>query len=222
MNSMQDLGGTQGFGPVYREQNEPPFHYDWERKVMSIFPALFAGGLFNIDEFRHAMERMQPLDLLSGTYYEHWLHAYETLLVEKNVITRAELESGKAAPASEKGMPALAPEMAGPLLSAGASARRALEDGTPARFNVGDTVRSRVRYPTGHTRQPRYTRGRVGIITVDRGVFSTPDTEAHGRGEQPQHVYSVEFTAQELWGQDASPVDKIHVDLWDSYLDAAD
>lgn len=221
MNSMQDLGGIQGFGPVYREQNEPPFHYEWERRVMALFPALFADGIFNVDEFRHAMERMQPLNLLGGTYYEHWLHAYDTLLVEKGVVTKGELQSGKAAPGSAKKTPVLTTEIAGPLLSGGASARRPLEEGTQARFKIGDKVRSMLRHPSGHTRQPRYTRGRVGTIAADHGVFITPDTEAHGGGEHPQHVYSVEFTAQELWGKGASLADKVRVDLWDSYLEEA-
>lgn len=220
MNGIHDLGGMQGLGPVYTETNEPAFHYDWERRVMAMFPALFANGAFNVDEFRHSIERMPPAHYLEGTYYEHWLHVFETLAVEKGAISIEEMKSGKAAPGSKVGTPVLTPAIVGPLLSGGASARRPA-DGVKAKFKVGDRVRSSVRNPPGHTRQPRYTRGKVGTIVLDHGVFVTPDTEAHHLGDCPQHVYAVEFTAQELWGRDASPKDTVRVDLWDDYLETA-
>ena len=87
MNGIHDTGGAHGYGPVYREPNEPVFRHDWEKRVMAMFPALYAGGNFNIDELRHAIERMSPIHYLEGTYYEHWMHAFETLLVEKGVLT---------------------------------------------------------------------------------------------------------------------------------------
>ena len=68
---------------------------------------------------------------------------------------------------------------------------------------------------------PRYVRGRRGVVAIDHGVFIFPDTHAAGEGTKPQHVYSVRFTAQELWGPDASARDRVHVDLWDDYLEAA-
>lgn len=220
MNSLQDLGGLQGFGKVYQPENEPVFRHEWEKRVMSMFPALFANGNFNIDEFRHGMERMGPISLLSGTYYEHWLASMEILLVENGVITQEELETGRPAPGSKKATPALTTEIVGPLLAGGASARRDAE-GVVASFKVGDRVRSLPRHPMHHTRQPNYTRNRVGTIALVHGVFVTPDAYAHGLGERPQYVYAVEFTAQELWGKDASPVDTVRVDLWDEYLEAA-
>lgn len=218
MNGIHDIGGMQGLGPVFTEPNEPVFHHDWERRAMGMFPALFANGNFNVDEFRHAIERMSPIHYLEGTYYEHWIHAFETLLVEKGVITKAELETGKAA--SEKtATPVLTPAIVDSLLKTGASARVA-ED-VKARFSVGDKVRVINKNPLGHTRMPRYTRGKVGTIAIDHGIFVTPDTVAHGNGEHPQHVYTVSFSAVELWGKDASTTDTVRVDLWDDYLEAA-
>ncbi|MEQ8234052.1 MAG: nitrile hydratase subunit beta [Gammaproteobacteria bacterium] len=217
MNGIHDLGGAQGYGPVYVEPNEPVFHGDWERRVLGMFPALFATGQFHVDEFRHAIERMSPLEYLRGTYYEHWLHAFETLLVEKGLVTADELERGQ--PASAKAAsPALTPAMVDGLLASGASAR--MDEEKAARFAVGDRVRVINRNPGGHTRMPRYARGKVGTIALDHGAFVYPDTVAHGKGAHPQHVYSVSFTATELWGKDAAPNDTVRIDLWDDYLEA--
>ncbi|MGE0487068.1 MAG: nitrile hydratase subunit beta [Gammaproteobacteria bacterium] len=217
MNGIHDLGGAQDYGPVYREPNEPAFHYDWERRVLGMFPALFASGAFHVDEFRHAIERMGPIEYLRGTYYEHWLHAFETLLVEKGFVSATELASGRPADGA-KASPALAPDNVGPLLATGASARMAAEGA--AKFAVGDRVRVVNRHPVGHTRIPRYARGRVGTIALDHGAFVYPDTVAHGRGPHPQHVYSVSFAASELWGDQAAPADTVRIDLWDDYLEA--
>jgi nitrile hydratase beta subunit len=93
MNGIHDLGGMHGIGPIVREENEPVFHHDWERRMFALFISTFAGGHFNVDEFRHAIERMDPAHYLESSYYEHWLHAVETLLVEKGVISKAELEA---------------------------------------------------------------------------------------------------------------------------------
>jgi nitrile hydratase subunit beta len=92
MNGIHDLGGMHGVGPVVAEANEPPFHHDWERRVFALFFGGFAGGHYNVDQFRHAIERMEPAHYLHSSYYEHWLHAIETLLVENGALTKAELE----------------------------------------------------------------------------------------------------------------------------------
>jgi nitrile hydratase subunit beta len=91
MNGIHDLGGFHGMGPVVVEKDEPVFHHDWERRVFGMFLPIFATGTFNVDELRHAIEGMGVTAYLNTTYYEHWLHAYETLLVGKGVISQAEL-----------------------------------------------------------------------------------------------------------------------------------
>jgi nitrile hydratase subunit beta len=88
-------------------------------------------------------------------------------------------------------------------------------------FKVGDRVRARNIHPTGHTRLPRYARGKIGVIVRDHGVFLFPDTNAAFLGEKPQHVYSVKFAARELWGDEASLRDSVHLDMWDDYLERA-
>jgi nitrile hydratase len=91
----------------------------------------------------------------------------------------------------------------------------------PARFKLGDRVRARNIHPLGHTRLPRYARGRVGVVDRDHGVFVFADASGNGLGKIPQHVYAVRFTARELWGPEASPRDTIYIDLWDAHLDPA-
>jgi nitrile hydratase len=90
-----------------------------------------------------------------------------------------------------------------------------------ASFHAGERVRSRNINPVGHTRLPRYARGKVGMIHRDHGVFVFPDSNALFLGEKPQHVYSVRFAARELWGEQAAVQDSVYVDLWDSYLEPA-
>ncbi len=102
MNGIHDLGGMHGFGPIAREKDEPVFHAEWERRAFALLPATLSLGCYNIDEFRHAIERMTPVSYLESSYYEHWLHALETLLVEKGVITEKEL-SDKTAELTGKG-----------------------------------------------------------------------------------------------------------------------
>jgi hypothetical protein len=93
MNGVHDLGGMHGFGPINPEQNEPVFHYDWERRVLGVAIAGFGGGWYNSDQLRHAMERMGAVAYLSTSYYEHWLSMLETLLIERGAITRQELDA---------------------------------------------------------------------------------------------------------------------------------
>lgn len=217
MNGIHDLGGMHGLGAIVREDDEPCFHHDWERRTFPLFAALFAGGHFNVDEFRHAIERMDPVHYLEGSYYEHWLHAFETLLLEKGTISAAELE-GAIRPLRPAPPPALLTrDMVEAVVLGGASARAA-ED-VPGRFKVGDRVRAKNLNPATHIRLPRYARGKLGTVAIVHGAFATPDTMAHGQGEQPQQVYAVRFSAEELWGV-ARP-DTVCIDLWDGYLEAA-
>lgn len=216
MNGVHDLGGMHGFGPVLTEENEPVFHHDWELRIFPLFASLFVGGHFNVDEFRHSIERMEPAEYLQSSYYEHWLHAFETLLLEKGVISAAELQ-GTVKPTSPAQPPAvLTPDIVEAVILGGASSRA--KEPVCGRFRVGDRVRTKNFNPTTHTRLPRYARGKVGTIEIAHGAFATPDTMAHGLGEQPQQVYAVRFSATELWGV-ARP-DSVCIDLWDNYLEA--
>ncbi len=219
MNGIHDMGGMHGMGPVLAEPNEPLFHEAWERQVMGmLFPTMAAIGL-SVDEFRHGIERMDPGHYLATSYYEHWFESMVRHLTEKGLVTREELVTGVPASGS-KATPALPHEAVGTMLATGGTAR--LPDQVAARFKPGDRVRVRNINPTGHTRLPRYARGKLGRVEIDHGVFWTPDTVAHGLGQHPQHVYSVSFTARELWGDESSAVDTTRIDLWDDYLEKAE
>ena len=221
MNGVHDMGGMTCFGPVTPEENEPVFHAAWERRVFAM-TMLGMGRLDTLDAFRHAVERMAPAHYLSSTYYEHWLAALETLALEKGVLTPEELASGNptgAAPADQAAP--LPPEVVPTAVRGGAPCDRQ-EGRTEARYTVGQKVRARNLNPTGHTRLPRYVRGKCGTIAALHGTFVYPDTNAHGRGEQPQPLYQVRFTARDLWGVDAAAGDSLCIDLWEDYLEPAE
>mgnify|MGYP006139025257 FL=1 len=116
-------------------------------------------------------------------------------------------------------MPAILADMVEPIFTSGASSR--VDADVAAKFKAGDIVIARNINPAGHTRLPRYLRGKSGTIEKDHGVFGLPDTMAHGGGETPQHVYCVRFSARSVWGENASPRDSFYVDMWDDYLDLA-
>ncbi len=217
MNGVHDLGGMHGFGPVVREPNEPVFHADWEKRVFAMTLSAMGRRVCNVDEFRRAIERMPPPAYLAATYYEKWLHALESLLEEKGVVTREELENGHAvAPAAAR-----APEHSdgGGVDSFDRSAVKLRFDKKyQPGFRPGDRVIARNFNPEHHTRLPRYARGKRGVVRHDQGVFVFPDTHAHGRGGKPQHVYTVEFAAAELWGPDANQRAPVFLDCWEDYL----
>jgi len=135
------------------------------------------------------------------------------------LVTRVEIESGKPIPGTPKLTPALAPDAVMARIALGTVTSR--DARVRPLFKTGQSVRARNINPVGHTRLPRYARGKRGIIHQDHGVFVFPDTNAQNLGEKPQHVYAVRFTARELWGEQAGPRDTVNIDLWDDYLEPA-
>ena len=219
MNGVHDMGGMHGMGPIQAEKNEPVFHAPWEGRVLALRRAMAAWRKWNIDVMRHEVELVPPAEYLRLSYYERQFVAFLEMLAKSGLVTRAELESGTPAQGSPKATPALTAEKAAALVAKGVPASRDVSV-TP-RFRDGDRVRARNMHPVGHTRLPRYARGKFGTINRDHGVFVFPDTNAHFLGEKPQHVYSVRFAARELWGQQASSRDSVFIDMWDDYLEPA-
>jgi nitrile hydratase len=219
MNSVHDMGGMHGMGPIEPEKNEPVFHSRWEARVFAINRAVGSFGKWNIDASRHAKEVIPAAQYLRISYYEKFLIGVTELLIKSGLVTRAEVESGKPARGSQKMTPALTVDNVSALVANGVPASR----NVPAvpKFRVGQRVRARNINPTGHTRLPRYARGKLGTVERDHGVFVFPDTNAHFLGEKPQHVYSVRFVARELWGEEASAQDAVYVNLWDDHLEPA-
>ena len=219
MNGVHDMGGMHRMGPLEAEKNEPVFHHAWEGRIFALNRAMGAWRKWNLDASRHSRELIPPAEYLRMSYYERWLAGLVALIVQSELATCAEIESGVPVPGSVKAVPALNAEKAVALVAKGVPANRNVN--VTARFHVGQQVRSRNMHPLGHTRLPRYARGKIGTIDRDHGVFVFPDTNAHSLGEKPQHVYSVRFAARELWGAQASDRDSVYVDLWDDYLEPA-
>jgi len=217
MNGVHDMGGMHGFGAIVPERHEPVFHASWEARVFALCLAMFGWGKWNIDTFRHAIERTRPADYLRVSYYEKWLTGLVALLEESGMASRAELESGHPAPGSQKADPPLTADMVAPVLANGVPTERPLN--RPARFAVGQSVRARKLNPAGHTRLPRYARGSVGVVDSIHGAHVFPDTNAHLQGEQPQPLDSVKFSARELWGEAAAARDTVYLGLWEDYLE---
>lgn len=210
------MGGMHGMGPVAPEVNEPVFHHPWEGRVHALNLASPTRG--NIDAGRHRIEMLPPADYLRMSYYEKWLTRVEQLLLDGGFVTAQELASGQADPAAPTSTPIRPANTVEAALTAPYSYIR--EAGAPT-FAVGDVVRARNLNPIGHTRLPRYVRGRAGLIERLHGAHVWPDAHAHGLGEQPRHLYGVTFSARELWGPDASPRDSVSLDLWEPYLERA-
>ena len=219
MNGVHDMGGMHGMGPIAPEKSEPVFHQRWESRVFGLTRAVGAWRKWNIDASRHARELIPPAEYLRMSYYERWLTGLVSLIERVGLATRAEIECRTPAADSPRATPALTPERAHALIAGGVPANRCLD--VPARFRAGQRVRARNMQPPGHTRLPRYARGKLGTVERDRGVFVFPDSNAHWLGENPQHLYSVRFAAREVWGPQAPARDCLFVDLWDEYLEPA-
>jgi len=213
------MGGMHGMGPLDRERVEPVFHHPWEGRVFGLRRAMGAWRRWNIDVTRHEVELVPPIDYLRMSYYERQFAAFTVLLQKRGFVTATEVETGAPAAGSSVAVPALTREGAQQLVVKGVPTSRDVS--VPARFQSGQRVRAVNANPVGHTREPRYVRGKLGTIDRDHGVFVFPDTNAHFLGEKPQHVYSVRFSARELWGNNAPPHDTVYVDLWDDHLELA-
>ena len=214
MNGIHDMGGMQDMGPVRPEKNEPVFHAPWEGRIFALSNAIDA---WTLAAWRYQQELIPPSEYLRMSYYERRVTSLPQLLVKTGLVTPAELESGRPGAVPTVTRRVLKASEVAPMLAAGWPSSRNVP--SVAHFHIGQRVRARNINPVGHTRLPRYARGKLGTIMRDHGVFVFPD--ADGLGEMPQHVYSVRFEARELWGGAASQSDSVYVDLWDDHLEAA-
>jgi nitrile hydratase len=219
MNGVHDMGGMHGFGPIKPETDEPVFHAPWEGRVLALRRALGAWRKWNIDAGRHSIETLPPVDYLRMSYYEKWLASAIKLALGAGLITQRELETGQRDPSAPVATPPLTVDKVMPGILRGSPTHR--ETTARPRFAAGQMVRAREINPTGHTRLPRYVRGRRGTIERDHGAHVFPDSNAKFEGENPQFLYTVRFSARELWGESANPGDSIYLDLWEEYLDVA-
>ena len=215
MNGVHDMGGMHGFGPVRPESDEPVFHAPWEARVLAMTIAMGAFGRWNIDARRHGRERIPPVQYLAASYYERWLAGLEMLMLEHGLVTESELRTGVAEGAKQT--PAVTADEVVSILETGKPCSRG--EGRAAGFSVGQSVRARNIHPRGHTRLPRYARGKRGVILRDHGIYVFADSNAHFQGERSQHLYNVRFDARELWGESAAFRGAVHLDLWEDHLE---
>jgi nitrile hydratase beta subunit len=223
MNGVHDLGGTDGLGPVPVPESEPVWNAEWEKAAFALFATSFRAGLFGVDAFRYGIEQMHPAIYLLSPYYEHWLHTAEHYAVKAGVIDEAELDrrtqhflENPDAPLPDRKDPDLL-AFVDAAVKHGAPAKR--ESDKVARFQVGDRVTVVSDSPKGHTRKARYVRGKTGVIDMAHGTFIYPDSAGNGGDDAPEHVYTVKFTSEELWGADtAEPNGVVYFDVWEPYI----
>lgn len=217
MNGVHDLGGMHGFGPVERHPDSLRFEHDWEPAVVAIQAATRAFA--NIDQFRHAIERMDPVHYLGSTYFEHWLDGCERLAVEAGVLGEHEVDE-RCEQLASGWTPLERP--ADPVHQASPRPDFRRGAATAPRFPAGTEVRTRNLQPAGHTRLARYARGKRGVVADYHGSYVYANANAHGLGEDPDHLYSVRFEAAELWGDTSSGRESVYIDLYERYLLAAE
>jgi nitrile hydratase len=205
MDGIHDLGGKQGYGPIHYTLDATAFHSPWEVRVNAMYAHAVRSGIFNMDEYRHAIERMDPRHYVSASYYERSLTGFATLLIEKGVLTREELErrANGTFPLSNPSAP-----------GRGNSVHR-------ERFKPGDRVRVKLDFVPGHIRLPGYVRGKVGTVVGESPAYPFPDAHAHGIHAEDEPTYDVRFHAQDLWPNGCDPA-LVHVGVFQSYLERAD
>ncbi len=215
MNGAHDLGGMDGFGPVDPGAT-PNFANEWERQVFSLTLACGFQGKWNLDQSRFARERMDPGHYLTSSYYEHWLHGLELLLVEQGIVTEEELRTGNRE--SDGKYTPVAKDKVSAILEKGAPV--SMETESRPCYQVGDRVKLVNQHPQSHTRLPRYLRGRIGQIITYHGAHIFPDIHSRDGEKQPAHLYTIAFDAEEIWGgYEAKARDCIMVDVFEPYIE---
>jgi nitrile hydratase subunit beta len=204
MDGMHDLGGKQGFGPVRHTPRAAVFHEEWEKRANALLAFAVKNGYLNMDEYRHAIERMEPRHYLAAGYYERAFTGVLTLLVEKGIVSLEELErrAGGTIPLARPSAPG----------RPNAAKRE--------RFAPGDRVRVKEDFIPGHIRMPAYIRGKTGTVVAESPAYPFPDAHAHGIHAEDEPTYEVAFRSHDLWPQGADAA-LVHADVFQSYLERA-
>ena len=205
MDGMHDLGGKQGFGPVsFSPESREVFHAPWEKRANALYSLAVKLGVFNMDEYRHAIERMEPRHYLLASYYERSLTSTASLCVEKGIVTREELEQR-----AQGSFPLALPSAPG---RSNVAARE--------HFKVGDRVKVSLDQVPGHVRMPAYIRGKCGVVVGESPAYPFPDAHAHGVEAADEPTYDVRFDTADLWPNSADQA-FVHVGVFQSYLERA-
>lgn len=213
MNGAHDLGGKHGFGPIDQSQTDN-FTADWEEKVFGLTLCCGMLGHWNLDQSRYARESTDPANYLAASYYEHWLHGLELLLLKNGIVSAQEMRTGKCSSLTTD--TAATPEKVKQVLANGAPTL--LSSNCTAKFEISQTVVVKNENSKEHTRAPAYIKGVAGHIVKNHGTHIYADEHALSGKKTPQHLYSVRFEAKSIWGDTAEPGSCVYVDLFEPYL----
>jgi nitrile hydratase subunit beta len=218
-NTIHDMGGMHGFGPVRPEENEPPFHDEWEGRVLAMQRAMGAAGLWTIDGGRASLETLPPVEYLRSSYYRRWFLGLEQRLLKHGLIAEDEIAAGHSL---RRGVALNRTLTLGDVQKPPTRGNFERPGRAPAKFKAGDSVRTRLLNPTTHTRLPRYARGKTGTVEAVRGCHVYPDTAALSpANEEPEWLYTVVFEGRELWGDAAEPGLAVSIEAFEPYLEPA-
>ena len=215
------MGGRFGDGTIQPGSiTDKTFKETWHARALAL--TLAAGSLrqWNLDMSRHSRECLPPKDYSTFSYYDKWISSLVNLLVAKGVISKDEVLDpiSKKHPLSKNKLQAA--DVA-KVLSKGAPTSRSVKNFP--KFSVGQKIKTRRAdnkfISGGHTRLPKYVERCEGKIEICHGAHVFPDTHAHNLGEQPEHLYTVSFSASELWESPENPGDTLCVDIWESYME---
>jgi nitrile hydratase len=219
MNGAADMGGMHGFGPIEVETDEPVFHADWEKKAFALNMAIGVANIWNLDAFRFARESLPPRQYLNTSYYGLWVVTLENMMLKYGIAAREELKTGHAFEPIQRAKEPVTVAKVANMVRCGSPYDRPAP--FPAKYKVGDKVRTRNMHPKTHTRLPRYARGHAGEVVRVVGCHVFPDSNAIDAGENPQWLYTVRFDGRELWGEGFDPTLKVTIDAWEPYLQPA-
>jgi nitrile hydratase beta subunit len=222
MDTVHDIGGRQGFGPVrwQNDHDEEAFHEEWEARAWAMCMCMFAGWrgkpeVWTPDWARHVRERIDPIDYLTRNYYDLWVQSLAATLIDRGTIRLEEL-----APATATRETRATTDESN--RKSGSTAEKSATDrngGEPA-FSVGERVRAKMSITAFHTRLPAYVRGRVGVIEDYHGSQPLADASARGVIKQ-EPLYTIAFEAASLWPEAQAHRERVFVDAWESYLEPA-
>ena len=239
MTRPHDMGGRFGDGTIPIKvkdgkcvDDEPVFKFDWHAKALAVTLASASVGKWSIDKGRFFRESLPPFDYNRFSYYEKWISALANLLIEKKLINTEELKNAVDEVKKNNNVlidknviehkDVLKPKDVSVTLGRGGPSKR--EDLKEPKYKIGDLVKTLNFSPNiykigGHTRLPIYARGKQGKIILQHDSHVLPDKSAHDLGDGQEHLYTVEFTSNELWGiTNGNKNDIICIDLWESYL----
>ena len=177
MDGIHDMGGMHGFGKVEPEQNEPVFHAAWEGRCLALNRAMGATGAWTIDEARAGIEQLPPQVYLAHSYYGKWAlrpgkHGHQPRARRRRRDCRRAMRcarpSRSRASSTSPTCRGADPRLVRPAPPA------------PARFKVGERVRTKNIHPATHTRLPRYARGQRRHDRSDARLPRFPESIAVG------------------------------------------